>query len=126
MNITAETLEVKAIRAEMEAAPDVSRVMALEETGPGAFLYLIETPHSFPRYVIGRTDGTLANPEILRGCGDEENAWNLWRELRAEQRAREILPGTIPASIPAVASVQAFAEGNGLPDRRNLPPYLES
>jgi hypothetical protein len=87
MNTTAETLEVKAIRAEMEAAPDVARVMALEETGPGAFLYLIETPHSFPRYVIGRTDATLSNPQILRGCGEENNAWRLWQEIRAEERA---------------------------------------
>lgn len=84
MTGAAQTLEVAAIRAEMEAAPDVSRVMALEETGPGAFLYLIETPHSFPRYVIGRTDATLESPEILRGCGEEENAWRIWREIRAE------------------------------------------
>ena len=79
----AESHELQAIRAEMEAAPDVSRVLALEESAPGAFLYMIETPHSFPRYVVGRTDGTLKNPEVLRGCGEEGNAWRLWQEIRA-------------------------------------------
>ena len=74
--------ELEAIRAAMLTAPDVMRVLALEEHGPGAVLYLIETPHSFPRFVIGRTDPALKEPAILRGCGEEWNAWEAWREER--------------------------------------------
>ena len=80
-----ETLE--AIRAKIGAAQDVRKILDLEEIEPDVFLYLIETPHSFPRFVVGSFCAECEQAEILCGCGAEWNARASFQEQRGKALA---------------------------------------
>lgn len=71
------------MKARMEAREAGITVLDLAETKGGRIAYLIETPHSFPRFVVGLTDAKLETVRILMGCGEEVTA----RERFAKQAA---------------------------------------
>lgn len=65
---------MKEIKIAMEAQEPGITVLELAKTQEGRIAYLIETPHSFPRFVVGLTDPELKNVKILVGCGADRTA----------------------------------------------------
>jgi hypothetical protein len=73
------------------AEPDVHRLVALmplHDSLPGEqWIYLIETPFpSYPRFVIGETDGANTAPSLLFQSGTEWSAQDHWDNLVANIR----------------------------------------
>jgi hypothetical protein len=68
------------LRHRIASQPDVLRVMDLKlhPREPGQFLYLIQTPFQFPKYVIGQTDALNLFPHVLLTCGMEWSACDYW------------------------------------------------
>lgn len=68
------------LRELIAAEPDVRAVLELEPiAGTGDWRYLIETTfRAWPRYVIGRTDATLADVHITLRCGHIDTARAAW------------------------------------------------
>lgn len=83
MNLTDLTETAQKIKA----APDVRRLLAVSEQPDGFLLYLIETVHSYPCYVIGRVDPSLDDPAILYGCINLDNAWSEWAKRNKSDTA---------------------------------------
>ncbi|MEA3211282.1 MAG: hypothetical protein QOE70_4339 [Chthoniobacter sp.] len=70
-----------AVWRRLEREPDVLQVIEMQPLDGGRFRYLIKTPFdTFPRFVIGTTDATLADVRIRAKCGAEWNAKRLWAE----------------------------------------------
>ena len=69
------------IQAKIRTDSDVKNVLELEATEDGGWLYMIETQHVFPRFVIGRLDSDGDNPAVLLGCGAVWNASERWVEF---------------------------------------------
>lgn len=74
---------MKEIKNAMEAQEPGITVLELAKTQGGRIACLIETPHSFPRFVVGSTDSELKNVEILVGCGEERTARERFAGLAA-------------------------------------------
>jgi hypothetical protein len=71
------------LRALIQKEDDVHAVHGLSYLDDeGRWLYLIETPFAtWPRYVVGTTDGENLNPEPSVRCGHLETARQAFDEL---------------------------------------------
>lgn len=76
--------ELTSLRHMIEAEDDVRRVVHLERQG-ARFRYMIETPFkTFPKFVIGTTDGDFKDVRIQHRCGLIETAENAWKGKAAD------------------------------------------
>lgn len=78
------------IRVKMWRTKEVERIVELIPSGePGRYLYLIETPHKWPRYVIGTTDALCDDVRVVLKCGELWSANAAWEEKAAASRCPE-------------------------------------
>lgn len=78
--------DIQALRAKIAAEDDVLQVLHLVPHGE-RFLYLIETPFAFPRFVVGFMNAEGAAEQILLQCGAK---WTAVNRFAAERAARPL------------------------------------
>jgi len=80
---TEDRAEFAKLRALIMQEPDVYEVLALSWVSTEArWLYCIKTPFAtWPKFVVGWTDGENEAPKIIFCCGREENALREFDEI---------------------------------------------
>lgn len=79
-------MEEIALRKEFAAAPEVKDLLHLERIDTVTWLYLIETIHEFPRFVVGRYDNRINQAVYIHRCGKKSTALDQWPKFLAKER----------------------------------------